>query len=89
MDGNDSLKRIIRHSPSQDDDSSTPGPSSELPSSRKAPASDDRYLPREYVDKWAKDVLQEMMGDADDANSVDFMENVTFVCNSPVSFVGL
>ena len=71
MDGNDSLKRIIRHSPSQDDDSSTPGPSSELPSSQKAPG--DRYLPREYIDKWAKDVLQEMMGDAGDANLVNFM----------------
>jgi hypothetical protein len=71
MDGNDSLKWIIWCSPSQDDNSSTPGPSSELPSSRKAPG--DWYLPREYVDKWAKDVLQEMMGDAGDANLVNFM----------------
>jgi hypothetical protein len=69
-DGNDSLKRIIRRSAPQDDDSNTPGPSSELPSSRKVPG--DRYLPREYVDKWAKDVLQEMMGDVGDSESVNF-----------------
>jgi hypothetical protein len=69
MDGNDSLKRIIRRSPSQDDDDSTPQPSSELPSSRTVPG--DRYLSREYVNKWAKDVLQEMMNDTGDPDSVN------------------
>jgi len=73
MDGNDSLKRIIQWSAPQDEDSSTPGPSSELPSNRKVCG--DQYLPREYVDKWAKDVLQEMMGDVGDGDgkSVNFI----------------
>jgi hypothetical protein len=74
IDGNDSLKRILRRSPSEDDDSSTPGPSSELPNSRKV--SGDRYLSREYVDKWAKDVLQDMMGDTGDVDSVNFIMKV-------------
>jgi len=69
IDGNDSLKRIIRRSSSQDDDDSTLQPSSELPSSRTVPG--DRYLSREYVDKWAKDVLQEMMDDTGDPDSVN------------------
>jgi len=73
MDGNDSLKWIIWWSASQDEDSSTPGPSSELQSSRKVCG--DRYLAREYVDKWAKDVLQEMMGDVGDGDS----ESVNFI----------
>jgi len=73
MDGNDSLKWIIRRSASQDKDSSTPGPSSKLPSNQKVYG--DRYLPREYVDKWAKDVLQEMMGDIGDGDS----ESVNFI----------
>jgi hypothetical protein len=73
MDGNDSLKRIIWRSVSQDKDSSTPGPSSELPSNRKVYG--DQYLPREYVDKWAKDILQEMMGDIGDGDS----ESVNFI----------
>jgi hypothetical protein len=70
MNGNDSLKQIIRRSASRDDDGSIPG-SSELPSSQKVPG--NRYLPREYVDKWAKDVLQEMMGDDGDSESVNFI----------------
>jgi hypothetical protein len=69
IDGNDSLKRIIRRSSSQDDNDSTLQPSSELPSSRTVPG--DRYLSREYVDKWAKDVLQEMMDDTGDPDSVN------------------
>jgi hypothetical protein len=73
MDGNDSLRRILRRSTSQDDDR-TLGPSSELPSTRSVPG--DRYLSREDVDKWADGVLQEMMDeDADSVrNSVIFLK---------------
>jgi hypothetical protein len=71
MDGNDSLRWILRHSPSQDDDG-TLGPSSKLPSTRNVPG--DRYLSCEDVDKWADGVLQEMMGEDTDSvrNSVIF-----------------
>ena len=70
MDRNNSLRRILRRTASQDDDG-TLGPSSELPSSRTVPG--DRYLSREEVDKWAAGVLQEMMGEDTDLvrNSVD------------------
>lgn len=69
MDGNDSLRRILRRSTSQDDDG-TLGPSSELPSTRNVPG--DRYLSREDVNKWADGVLQEMMDENTDSvrNSV-------------------
>lgn len=60
FDGNDSLRRIIKRQPAKDDDD-TPGPSAELPSSRQVHG--DRYLSREYVDKWAAGVLHNMMGD--------------------------
>jgi hypothetical protein len=73
MDGNDSLKQIIQRSAFQDKDSNTPGPSSELQSSRKVCG--DQYLAREYVDKWAKDVSQEMMDDVGDGDS----ESVNFI----------
>ncbi|KAF7967191.1 hypothetical protein HWV62_35590 [Athelia sp. TMB] len=59
FDGNNSLRRILRRSTSQDDDG-TLGPSSELPTTQRVPG--DRYLSREYVDKWAKERLEEMMG---------------------------
>lgn len=39
------------------------GPSSELESSREVHG--DRYLTREYVDQYAKGVIQEVMGDID------------------------
>jgi len=64
MDGNDSLRRILRRSGSQDDDGAL-GPSSELPSSRSVPG--DRYLSREDVDRWADGVLQDMMGEDKDS----------------------
>ena len=60
VDGNDSLRRILRRSQSMDDDE-TLGDSSELPGTFKIPG--DRYLSREYVDTWADGVLQEMLGD--------------------------
>jgi hypothetical protein len=64
MDGNDSLRRILRRSGSQDDDGAL-GPSSELPSSCSVPG--DRYLSREDVDRWANGVLQDMMGEDKDS----------------------
>lgn len=60
MDGNDSLKRILRRS-AQEDEEGRPGPSSELPSTRQVGG--DRYLTREYVDQYARGVIQEMMND--------------------------
>jgi len=60
QDGNDSLRRILRRSPSDNDDESL-GPSCEHTGSRQVPG--DRYLSREYVDKWAEGVLQDMMGE--------------------------
>lgn len=58
MDGNDSLKRVVRRETSDDDEV---GPSSELPSNMKVHG--DYYLSRAYVDKWVDGVVQEMMGD--------------------------
>jgi hypothetical protein len=63
IDGNDSLKQVIRHEASEDDDDSV-GLSSELPSGMKVDG--DYYLSREYVDKWVDGVVQEMMGDETD-----------------------
>lgn len=60
IDGNDSLRRVLRREASQDD-GETLGASSELPSTLKTDG--DRYLSRGYVDEWANGVLQEMLGD--------------------------
>lgn len=60
VDGNDSLRRVLRRSTSEDDEGHS-GPTSELPSSLKVDG--DRYLTRDYVDQWANGVLQEMLGD--------------------------
>ena len=73
MDGNDSLRWILRQSTSQDDDG-TLGPLSELPSACKVPG--DRYLSHEDVDKWAAGVLQEMMG-----KDTDSVRNFTIYWN--------
>jgi hypothetical protein len=58
MDGNDSLRRVLRRSPSDDDE--TLGASCEHTGDRQVPG--DHYLSREYVDKWAEGVLQDMNG---------------------------
>jgi hypothetical protein len=87
MDGNDSLKQIIRWSAPQDKDSSTPGPSSGLPSNQKVCG--DRYLPRESVDKWAKDILQEMMGDVGDGQISKLHFLIVTAWCSPLSNTGL
>jgi hypothetical protein len=51
MDGNDSLKRILRRSLDDDDDSL--GISSELPTAQLLVS--DRYLSRNFVDQFARD----------------------------------
>jgi len=70
VDSNDSLRRILHHSQSRDDDE-TLGDSLELPGAFKIPG--DRYLSHEYVDTWADGVLQEMLGD--DLDLVGFHPN--------------
>ncbi|KAH7917998.1 hypothetical protein BV22DRAFT_1108467 [Leucogyrophana mollusca] len=65
MDGNDSLKRVIRRLPVEaEDDSNSPAPCSELPSTQDVGG--DRYLPRDYVDKFANDVAGDMMDENND-----------------------
>jgi hypothetical protein len=60
MDGNDSLKRVVKRSTVEGDNSDeTLGPSSELPTSQSVPG--DRYLSREYVNKWAANTLDDAM----------------------------
>jgi hypothetical protein len=56
MDGNDSLKRILRRILGEDD---TPGPSSEYIDSRTI--DDDFYLTREYVNEWADEAFEDLM----------------------------
>jgi hypothetical protein len=56
MDGNDSLKRILRRILGEDD---TPGPSSEYIDSRII--DDDFYLTREYVNEWAHEAFEDLM----------------------------
>ena len=51
MDGNDSLKRILRHLPEDIEDASLPLVSRELPTGQILTSS--RYLPREYVNQFA------------------------------------
>jgi len=63
VDGNDSLKRVLKREATEDDNDKI-GPSSELPTSQKVHG--DYYLSREYVDKWIDGVVQEMMGDEAD-----------------------
>jgi hypothetical protein len=51
MDGNDSLKRVLRRSLDASDESL--GPSSELPTGQELIS--DRYLSRSFVDQYARD----------------------------------
>jgi hypothetical protein len=55
MDGNDSLKRIIRRSATGEDDSSEPGPSCERNDARVV--SGDMYISRDDVNNWAREVI--------------------------------
>jgi hypothetical protein len=66
MDGNDSLKRILRRQPAATPAEGEPDPegpqvgdSRELPDQRTVAG--DYLLSREKVDRWAKDILQEML----------------------------
>ncbi|RDB20084.1 hypothetical protein Hypma_012873 [Hypsizygus marmoreus] len=61
MDGNDSLKRILRRGPAEEDEDGelAPGVSRELRDDRQVGG--DYYLSRERVDKWAKELLEEML----------------------------
>ena len=52
MDGNDSLKRVVRREMAEDAETSTPAPISELPTGLKVPG-EALYLSRSYVDTFA------------------------------------
>jgi hypothetical protein len=56
MDGNDSLKRILRRIVGDDD---MPGPSSERTDSRTI--DNDFYLTRDYVDQWSDEAFENLM----------------------------
>lgn len=55
MDGNDSLKRVLRQYPSAGDKTNQAGPISEHTDTRTVPAG--LYLSRDYVDKWARELV--------------------------------
>jgi hypothetical protein len=57
MDGNDSLKRILRRVLGEDDE--VPGVSSERIDCRTI--DDDFYLTREFVDRWANEAFEDLM----------------------------
>ena len=57
MDGNDSLKRILRRMVNPDT-GERDGPSRERTDSRKVPG--NMYISREEVDKWAIELVEEM-----------------------------
>ena len=57
MDGNDSLKRVLRRKVGTSD--GTPGPPSERLDDRSGRA--DYFLSREEVDRWSKDALEDML----------------------------
>jgi hypothetical protein len=63
MDGNDSLKRILRRKPApesgEEGDVPLVGESRELADSREVEGG--YYLSREKVDRWAKDVVEELL----------------------------
>jgi hypothetical protein len=66
MDGNDSLKRILRRQPVATPAEGEPEPegpqvgeSRELPDQRRVAG--DYLLSREKVDRWAKDIIQEIL----------------------------
>ena len=67
MDGNDSLKRIIRREPApltDGDEAPQVGASRESPDSREVGG--DYYLTREKVDRWAKAALEQLLQVDDD-----------------------
>ncbi|KAG2743935.1 hypothetical protein P692DRAFT_201722581, partial [Suillus brevipes Sb2] len=66
MDGNDSLKRVLKKLDSDDDNDNAPPRSAELPSTQVVRG--DRYLSREYVDQFLADSPADMMADEDEDN---------------------
>lgn len=76
MDGNDSLKRILRREPApeptgQEKEGDEPATGASRESKDSRVAGGDYYLTREQVDKWAKEVLEDMLAIGDD--SVSFL----------------
>ncbi|KAJ7803082.1 hypothetical protein B0H14DRAFT_3778815 [Mycena olivaceomarginata] len=71
FDGNNSLKRFWRQEREWVDDSgvAVPGASKERRDDRVAPG--DRYLPREEVERWAKEGLEELMKGFEPGTGVD------------------
>ena len=70
MDGNNSLKRVLRRAAVTDlsedgGDTSAPRPSSERLDDRQPPG--DYYLSREAVDKWSRDALDPFLREAEAA----------------------
>ncbi|KAJ7016435.1 hypothetical protein C8F04DRAFT_1281448 [Mycena alexandri] len=61
MDGNDSLKRVLRREPKDfdNDGNLVPGQSKERFDPRAANVGKDYFIPREKVDHWSKDKLDE------------------------------
>jgi hypothetical protein len=75
MDGNDSLKRILRHQPLAtpvDGEPELEGPqvgdSRELPDQRKVGG--DYLLSRENVDRWTRAILEDILPIPEDVSSV-------------------
>lgn len=66
MDGNDSLKRVLKKLDSDDDNDDAPPRSAELPSTQVVRG--DRYLSREYVDQFLADSPTDMMADEDEVS---------------------
>ncbi|KAJ6597738.1 hypothetical protein DFH09DRAFT_904088 [Mycena vulgaris] len=69
MDGNDSLKRVLRKDKTFDNEGNPTRGKSERPDPRTVNAGGDYFLTREKVNKWSKDVLNGLTSDDTEANS--------------------
>jgi hypothetical protein len=74
MDGNDSLKRILRRKPAPESGEEggsvqSVGELRELADSRKV--GEGYYLSRERVDRWAKEVVEELLPESNPSEQVD------------------
>lgn len=61
MDGNDSLKRILRKDRSFDEEGNATRGQSQRPDPRTAGAGGTYWLDRDKVDRWAKEVIEGMV----------------------------
>jgi hypothetical protein len=80
MDGNDSLKRILRRGsppPQVDGEEPVVAPSSEHMDSREGGG--DYFLSREKVDVWAKVVLEGMLAGEDDVSELHHLYATVFL----------